>query len=170
MVEGEDTEAQFIRVGPDAPVARTQKKKRTTKKKEAPVADRELRAQALRESWDGKHERQHVDDSKWISDLAQYLTYLVDLRTARVDKWLKSNTQRFQAGNASIEELRRTFDSAVVDLRASVQICRSQCAGCKLFCVRSHLHEGGHDCMTNHECVHECTFCQLLTANPCGQT
>lgn len=155
MIEGEDTEAQFLLAGPDAP-----------------IADRELRLQTLRKSWDRTSARQHVDDSEWISDLAQYLTYLVDLRTARVDRWLKSNTQRFQAGNASIEELRRTFDSAVIDLRASVQICRSQCADCNLFCVQSRLHDGGHDCMTSHECVHDCTFCQrdVLTAKSCGQT
>ena len=155
MIEGEDTEALFLLAGPGAP-----------------VEDHELRLQTLRESWDRKNTRQHVDDSEWISDLAQYLTSLVDLRTARVDKWLKSNTQRFQAGHASIEELRRIFDSAVVDLRASVQICRSQCANCNLFCVQSRLHEGGHDCMTTHECVCDCTFCQrdLLTAKPRGQT
>ena len=155
MIEGEDTEALFLVAGPDTP-----------------VADRELRLETLRESWDRTNTRQHVDDSEWIADLAQYLTHLVDLRAARVEKWLKSNTQRFQAGNASIEELRRTFDSAVIDLRAGVQLCRSQCATCKLFCVQSRLHEGGHDCLTSHECIHECTFCKrdFLTAKPCGQT
>ena len=155
MIEGEYTEALFLLVGPDVP-----------------VEDYEFRLRTLRESWDRKNARQHVDDSEWISDLAQYLTSLVDLRTARVDKWLKSNTQRFQAGNASIRALRRTFDSAVIDLRASVQICRSKCANCDLFCVQSRLHEGGHDCTTSHECVHDCTFCQrdFLTAKPCGQT
>ena len=154
MIEGEDTEARFLLAGPDTP-----------------VQDREIHLQTLRESWDRKNARQHVDDSEWISDLTQHLTYLVDLRTARVDKWLKSNTQRFKAGNASIEELRRTFDSAVIDLRASIQICRSQCANCNLFCVQSRLHEDGHDCMTTHECAHDCTFCQrdLLTAKSCGQ-
>jgi hypothetical protein len=155
VIEGEDTDARFLLAGP-----------------ETPVADREIRLETLRESWDPTSARQHVDDSEWIADLAQYLTHLVDLRTARVTVWLKSNTQRFQAGNASIEELRRTFDSAVIDLRASVQLCKSQCSSCKLFCVQSRLHEGSHDCLTSHECIHDCTFCprDFLTVKSCGQT
>ena len=113
-----------------------------------------------------------MDDSEWASGLVEHLTHLVDLRAAHVDTWLRSNIQRFQASHASLEELRRTFDSAVIDLRASVQLCRSQCATCKLFCVQSRLHEGSHDCLTSHECIHDCTFCKrdLLTARPCGQT
>ena len=155
MIEGDDTEAQFLLAGPDAQ-----------------VEDRELRLETLRDSWDRANDRQHVDDSEWIAELAQYLSHLVDLRTARVEKWLKSNTQRFQAGISSIDELRRTFDSAVIDLRASVQLCRSRCATCKLFCVQSRLHEGNHDCLTSHECIHDCTFCErdCLPAKPCGQT
>jgi len=62
------------------------------------VADRELHLGALRESWDRINSRQQIDDSEWTSDLAQYLTQLVDLRVVHVDKWLKSNLQRFQAG------------------------------------------------------------------------
>ena len=156
MIEAEeDTEAQFLLAGPDAP-----------------VADRESFLGTLRESWDQMTFRQHGDDTEWTSDLAQYLTHLVDLRAAHVDRWLKSNVQRFQAGNSSIEELRRTFNSAVIDLRASVQLCRSQCSSCSLFCIQSRLHEGNHNCLTSHECIHDCTFCQrdLLTAKRCGQT
>ena len=155
MIEAEDTEARFLLAGP-----------------EAPVADREFCLETLRDSWDQITSRQHVDDSEWTSDLVQYLTRLVDLRTAHVDKWLKFNVKRFQAGNASIEELRRTFDSAVIDLRAGVQLCRSQCSTCNLFCIQSRLHEGSHNCLTSHECIHDCTFCQrdFMTAKPCGQT
>ena len=154
MIEAEDTEARLLLTGPDAP-----------------VADRESCLETLRDSWDQITSRQRVDDSIWTSDLAQYLTRLVDLRTAHVDKWLKLNVQRFRAGNASIEDLRRTFDSAVIDLRAGVQLCRSQCNTCNLFCIQSHLHESNHDCLTSHECVHECTFCQrdFLSAKRCGQ-
>jgi hypothetical protein len=153
-IEGEDTEAQFVLTGPDAL-----------------EADLELRLETLRESWDPTKTRQNVDDAEWITDLAQYLAHLVDLRAARVEKWLNSNTQRFQAWNASIDELRITFDSSVADLRASIQLCKTQCAICKLFCVRSRLHKGSHDCLTNHECIHDCTFCQrdFFTAKPCGQ-
>jgi hypothetical protein len=137
---------------------------------DAPVADRESCLETLRGSWDRMNSRQHVDDSEWTSDLAQYLARLVDRRVAHVDKWLKLNVQRFQAGNASIEDLRQKFDSAVIDLRAGVQLCRSQCSTCNLFCIQSRLHEGSHNCLTSHECIHDCTFClrEFLTKR-CGQ-
>ncbi|KAN0128699.1 hypothetical protein V8E53_013518 [Lactarius tabidus] len=88
-------------------------------------------------------------------------------RVAHVDKWLKLNIQCFQAEHASIEDLCcRTFNSAVIDLPAGVQLCRSQCATCNLFCIQSRFHEGDHNCLTSHECIHDCTFCiqDLLAA------
>ena len=111
-----------------------------------------------------------MDDSEWISGLVKYLTRLVDLRVAHVDMWLKSNIQRFQAEHSSIEELRRTFNSAVIDLRAGVQPCESQCADCNLFCIQNRFHEGDHDCLTSHECIHHCTFCDKdMLKRICGQ-
>jgi len=154
VIEAEDTEARLILT-------------------DTPVADHESRLATLRESWDRKNQRQHVDDSTWHSDLAQYLTHLVDLRVAHVESWLESNVQRFKGGHASIEELRRTFGNAVIDLWASVELCRSQCDSCNLVCVRSsRLHREGHDCMTNHKCIHDCTFCKrdAHPTQPCGQT
>ncbi|KAI9455147.1 hypothetical protein BJY52DRAFT_1188514 [Lactarius psammicola] len=74
VVEAEDTEACFILTGTDTP-----------------VIDHEHRLVTLRESWDRTNQRQHVDDSTWHSDLAQYLTHLVDLRVAHVESWLESN-------------------------------------------------------------------------------
>ncbi|KAH9029436.1 hypothetical protein EDB85DRAFT_2251894, partial [Lactarius pseudohatsudake] len=156
VIEAEDTEARFILAGSDIP-----------------VADHERRLATLRESWDLANRRQHVDDSTWHSDLAQYLTHLVDLRVAHVESWLESNTEQFKGSHASIEELRRTFGNAVIDLRASVELCRSQCDSCNLICVRgSRVHGDGHDCLTNHKCIHDCTFCKrdALPVQHCGQT
>jgi hypothetical protein len=156
VIEADDTEARFILAGPDTP-----------------VDDHELRLAALRESWDLSSQRQHVDDATWHSDLAQYLTHLVDLRVAHVESWIESNIQQFEGGHASIEELRRTVGSVIIDLRASVELCRSQCGSCNLVCVRSsRLHGDGHDCLTNHKCIHVCTFCEqdTLPTQACGQT
>ncbi|KAI9455069.1 hypothetical protein BJY52DRAFT_1122205 [Lactarius psammicola] len=156
VIEAEDTEARFILPGPDTP-----------------VADHESRLATLRESWDRTNQRQHIDDSTWHSDLAQYLTHLVNLRVAHVENWLESNIQRFESGHASIEELRRTFRDAVIDLRVSVELCRSRCDSCNLVCVRSsRLHGDGHDCLTSHKCIHDCTFCErdAQPTQPCGQT
>ena len=140
---------------------------------ETTAADREHHLSVLRDSWDlsGSRQLKGVNDSEWISDLEQYLTHLVDLRVSHVDLWLKSNIQRFRAESASIDALRRTFDSAVIDLRTGVQLCKLQCASCKLFCIQSRFHEGDHDCLTSHECIHNCTFCdaELLAERICGQ-
>jgi hypothetical protein len=70
-----------------------------------------------------------------------------------------------------MEELRRAFDRAVIDLRASVQLCKSECADCNLHCVQSRFHEGDHNCLTSHDCIHDCTFCdkQLHSKKTCGQ-
>ena len=156
MIEVEDTKARFILTNPDTS-----------------VDDHERQLATLRESWGRTNERQHVDDSTWHSGLAQYLAHLVDMRVAHVENWLESNVQRFEGDHASIEDLRRTFRSAAVDLRASVELCRSQCDSCNLVCVRSgRLHSDGHECLTNHKCIHDCTFCKrdALPRKPCGQT
>ena len=156
VIEADDTEARFILAGLDTP-----------------VADHEQRLATLRESWDRVNQRQRVDDSTWHSELAQYLAHLVNIRVAHVESWLESNVQRFEGNHASIEELRRTFGNAVIDLRASVELCRSQCDSCNLVCVRSsRVHGDGHDCLTNHKCIHDCAFCErdALPRQPCGQT
>ena len=154
MIEAKDTKSQFLLAGPDTP-----------------EADREHHLSMLRDSWHQSASRQQVDDTKWISDLEQYLTDLVDLRVAHVDKWLKSNTQSFQAENARKEELRKAFNSAVIDLRASVRFCRSKCATCDLFCIKSRFHESNHDCLTSHKCIRNCAFCdkKVLAEKTCGQ-
>ncbi|KAI9443992.1 hypothetical protein H4582DRAFT_2095349 [Lactarius indigo] len=148
VIEAEDTRARFLLIGI--------------------AADREHRLAVLRNSWHRFGSRKRAVDSEWISDLVQYLTHLVDLRVAHVDKWLKSNMQRFQTEHASVGKLRRAFNSAVIDLYASIQLCKSKCATCNLFCTQSHLHEGNHDCRTSHECLHDCTFCDE-DVRLCGQ-
>ena len=151
-----DTTARFVLTGPNFS-----------------VADHEYPLKTLRDSWDQTIRRQHIDDSQWHSNLVQYLTHLVDLRVAHVKDWLESNVQRFEGGHASIEELRRTFDSAVIDLRASIELCRSQCGSCNLICVRSsRSHKADHHCSTDHSCIHSCSFCKRdgVLTQPCGQT
>ncbi|KAH9005511.1 hypothetical protein EDB86DRAFT_2795794, partial [Lactarius hatsudake] len=155
VIGAEDTKARFVLPGPYSP-----------------VADHEGLLTTLRNSWDQTIKRQHLDDSQWHSGLVQYLTHLVDLRVAHVENWLQSNVQRFEGGHASIEELRRIFDSAVIDLRASVELCRSQCSSCNLICVQTRSHKDKHNCSTNHRCIHGCSFCErdALPTLPCGQS
>ncbi|KAI5998966.1 hypothetical protein F5J12DRAFT_928807 [Pisolithus orientalis] len=114
----------------------------------------------LCDSWDRNEMRQHLSDPEWAGGLSQYLERIVDLRIDHVREWLTQNLSRFQTGHASIEELRRTFENASVDLRSNVQLCRLQCASCQLLCIQSRLHDGPHNCRTDHACIHQCDFCK----------
>ncbi|KAI6032571.1 hypothetical protein F5J12DRAFT_779054 [Pisolithus orientalis] len=82
----------------------------------------ELREQALailQSSWERYRDRQHIPDSEWVEALSQYLEGVVNLRTNHVKEWLSQNLSRFQTGHASIEELRRNFEGATVDLKSN---------------------------------------------------
>jgi hypothetical protein len=111
--------------------------------------------------------RQFIPDSGWVAELGTYLSGLVELRVNRVRSWLDCNLKRFEGGHAAIEDLRRRFDNMVIELRTNVQFCGAQCASCNLICIRSRLHEGEHNCNTNHKCAHNCEFCQD-DPGPCG--
>ncbi|KAL4072300.1 hypothetical protein J3A83DRAFT_4093511 [Scleroderma citrinum] len=129
---------------------------------------RERALSILRSSWKQCEIRQRKPDAEWTEGLSQYLDDIVNLRIDHVREWLAQNLSRFQAGHASIEELRRTFEGAIVDLKSNVQLCKLQCTSCQLLCVLSRFHDGPHSCQTNHFCIHECDFCQEL--RECGMT
>lgn len=133
-------------------------------------ADCDRHLSVLFKSWDRSGSRQQIADLQWFSDLEQHLTHLVDLRVAHTHKWLQSNIKRFQEEKASAELL-QSFASAAIELRASIQLCKSECDGCHLLCLRSHLHDGTHDCQTNHDCIYDCTICdKQLVQKSCGKT
>ncbi|KAL4063347.1 hypothetical protein J3A83DRAFT_4404551 [Scleroderma citrinum] len=123
----------------------------------------EAREQALailQSSWQQCETRQRISDAEWTESLSQYLEGIANLRIDHVREWFAQNVSRFQAGHASIEELRRTFEEAIVDLKGNIQLCKLQCANCQLLCVQSRFHDGPHSCQTSHLCIHECDFCQ----------
>ena len=128
------------------------------------AAEREIALADLRHASNQSHSRQLMADADWSSKLALHLEHLVNLRIDHVREWITSNLSRFQTAHANIEELRRTFESAIVDLKANVQLCTAQCASCHLLCVRSRLHEGPHHCQTTHDCIYVCDFCNGLPA------
>ncbi|TFY70646.1 hypothetical protein EVG20_g2356 [Dentipellis fragilis] len=131
--------------------------------------DREATLVALQESWDGTSLRQYRPDSDWLQDFASHLNTLVDMRIDHVREWISVNVSRFQASHASIEDLRRAFNNACVELKASVQLCKAQCSVCQLLCIQGRLHEGAHSCKTNHKCIHDCGFCAKDSIEkPCG--
>jgi hypothetical protein len=109
--------------------------------------------------WDEFDSRQLIPDTQWAQELAQHLEDLAEMRIDHVRAWVKSNLMRFQAGHASVMELQRTLESAVIDLKSSVQLCGMQCGSCQLFCIRNRFHEDVHDCKTMHTCTQFCEYC-----------
>ena len=129
---------------------------------------REHMLTVLRTAWEGHASRQYITEAEWIAGLTQHLEGIVNLRIAHVREWLDQNLSRFQSidagvgSNARIDELRRHFESSIVDLRGYVQLCGMTCVECQLRCVKGRVHEGAHDCQSDHLCLHECTFCLAL--------
>jgi hypothetical protein len=69
------------------------------------------------------------------------------------------NTERFPQTNADVRALKRTFDEVCNNLQSGVQLCRIDCASCRLPCLLIRHHEGvGHDCGTSHRCLDSCEF------------
>jgi hypothetical protein len=122
---------------------------------------------ALLESRSPSTPRQLMPDSEWVSELVKHINGLVDLRVNHVRSWLDCNLARFEGGHAAIGDISRRFDSMVIELRTSVQLCGAQCASCSLLCIRSRLHEGDHNCNTSHKCTYVCEFCED-EPRPCG--
>lgn len=121
---------------------------------------REAALQALSRAWADYDSRQHVSEDVWIENLTTHIDNLVNLRIAHVNEWILSNVARFQSGQASIDELLREFESATVDLKSNVQLCKLKCPNCELLCVQSRLHDGQHDCRSSHVCIYSCDFCE----------
>lgn len=120
------------------------------------ASDRCLKS--LRRSWDQFQSRDGTADRDWIDGLDQYLEGCVKARIEDVQYWLDVNTNRFNSDTTTFQALRRQFEALAVALRASVQLCKLQCAECQLYCVKSRHHTGGHDCDTSHHCMHACAF------------
>jgi hypothetical protein len=151
IVEGDDTASRFA----------------LSQHEHMPHEDIETHLSTLRESWNQSTPRQSIPDPDWMKGLAEHINGLINLRVSHVRLWLDSNLERFQAGHATIEDLRRCFDNMVIEMRANVQLCSGQCASCHLLCVRGRLHDGEHSCSTTHRCVYNCGFCGD-NIKPCG--
>ena len=111
--------------------------------------------------------RQFMPDSEWISGLESHLNRLIDSRVDHVQYWMDSNLERFESGHTAIVDIRRRFDSLVIEMKTNFQLCGAQCASCRLFCVRRRLHTSKHSCQTAHKCVRECEVCEGPT-HRCG--
>jgi hypothetical protein len=111
-------------------------------------------------SWTPSVPRQFMPDSELVAELRTHLNGLTELRVNHVRSWLAFNLARFQKGHAVIRDLRRGFDNMVIEMKTNFQLCGAQCASCHLLCIHSRLHEGDHNCNTDHKCAYNCGFCE----------
>lgn len=149
-----------------------------------PSKDREARLTALRDSRNSgkrkkelmlrrkkgmsKSARRQVDsDSKWMEEFTSHINKLIESRVNHVRLWLDSNMRRFEGDHVAIEDLRRRFDSLVIEMKANVKLCGAPCASkaCQFLCIRNRLHEDDHicqnspNCVSSHKCGYICEFC-----------
>lgn len=123
---------------------------------DASAKDRTL--QTMCQSWPEYSDRTSDDDSAWVDHLTDYLNNLVDLRLNHVRAWVESNTSRFTGTHAAVDNLHRTFEAETVEVKGNVQLCKVQCASCRLLCLHAKFHDGAHQCATDHKCHHSCQF------------
>ena len=109
-------------------------------------------------SWDEFSNRFNIPEGDWISGLSGYLETITQMRAAHVQKWIHQNLDRFKASHASLETLKRACETALIELKENVHLCKAQCSSCSLLCIRSRGHETQHDCQTSHHCPHPCEF------------
>ncbi|KAJ7289087.1 hypothetical protein C8J57DRAFT_1459186 [Mycena rebaudengoi] len=143
LIEKPDTDSQFFLSSTETPSTR-----------------REEMLVTLQNSWTEFGNRPYKPDTEWAAGLSAYLDGLAELRIRHVHKWISSNLSRFTSSHANIDMLRRVFETTIVDLRANVEICGTQCASCQLKCLLSRRHDSitPHNCRTSHQCPHICDF------------
>ena len=98
-----------------------------------------------------------MPEPEWITGLSTFADNLVDARVKHVTAWIDSNVARFKDHGDTLN-LRRQADAAAVELKLHVQFCKVQCEDCRLLCVESRMHDGKHNCSTNHVCPFPCDF------------
>ncbi|KAH8114640.1 hypothetical protein DFH11DRAFT_1764593 [Phellopilus nigrolimitatus] len=122
--------------------------------------------QKLFHFWPDFATRHHKSDPEWTTQLSSFLENLIEQRVAHVHAWIDSNLSQFDGSNAAIEDLHRAYESKVVEVRRTVQLCKTQCEQCHLLCINSRFHEGDHDCSTDHKCPHPCQFVDEHDGSP----
>ena len=121
-------------------------------------AEQKATFHTLMRLWPGFGKRDEELETGWMESLCTFLQDLVDRRIMHVQAWVDSNLSQYNGSNAAIEELRRALDTISVELKRSVQLCKTRCSSCYLLCLGIQFHEGVHDCSTDHRCPIPCQF------------
>lgn len=67
--------------------------------------------------------RDGLADDAWVQSLSDQLGQMLDTRVRRVAEWIGINVSRFQS-SSEISKLQQAFDTAVIDLKDSIEICK----------------------------------------------
>lgn len=109
-------------------------------------------------SWGSFARRMYIPEQIWRDALQGYLDAIAERRVQHIRDWLTANTVRFADNTVNLEELNRTFERLVVDLKSNVQLCGLQCRWCYLTCLQGRHHSGPHNCLTTHICAFPCCY------------
>ena len=124
----------------------------------------------LRTSVRTKQARQTIPDGEWVELVSTELRSRLNKRLDHVTEWVDINTTHF-GDNKETQKLRRILESALVDIRASVEFCRLTCTKCKLLCLLPRHHQCPHHCTTSHRCRFKCAILDghCDSDEPCGR-
>jgi hypothetical protein len=111
----------------------------------------------LRRGWNLHLERYKMGEANYMQAYKEFLSNTVKSRIEYVQEWLQINTARFH-DNPDISSVLQYYDELKKELQMSIIPCGATCSNCGLLCLDQRLHNGPHDCRTNHKCPNLCEF------------
>ncbi|CAG8584575.1 25121_t:CDS:10, partial [Gigaspora margarita] len=107
--------------------------------------------------------RGSIPDPEWVTNLDNFFKFIVSRRIKRVNEWFEKNLARFSKENNEVIITNFALEREINRLNLFWDICRLKCYKCGLSCLKTSRHDDNpddtsHDCLTDHECHHECEF------------
>jgi hypothetical protein len=118
----------------------------------------------LRRGWNSHLKRYEMGEIKYMEAYREFLAGIVKTRIDYVHEWLVVNTSRF-TDNPDIAIVLQHYEELTKELQMFTIPCGAICSNCGLFCLDQRLHDGPHDCKTNHKCATLCEFAEQHEGN-----
>jgi hypothetical protein len=108
--------------------------------------------------------RKNISVDEWGANYRKFVEQVIKNRTARVDKWLSTNLNRFRTSPEN-KEVIKLFEAdcrrKVMEFTGNLTVCGEKCAQCFSFCTQFERHSNPHDCgATSHNCKENCGYCE----------
>ncbi|PVF98363.1 hypothetical protein CPB86DRAFT_733118 [Serendipita vermifera] len=113
----------------------------------------------LRRNWRDHLNRYEMGEVAYIQAYKDFLAEVLKTRNEYVQKWIQVNTMRFP-DNPDISNVLQFYEELRKELHLSMIPCGARCSDCGLLCLDRRLHDGTHDCKTNHKCAGLCEFAE----------